>query len=103
MAVTSVIIYGCSQKQVSETNATLSGSNSAEKTPTPCHHHGVASVLPDMKSNDAPDLKTSGPTDASTAREAVLSWAEQQPWVRERATRALVSIHQTHLSYYDQP
>ena len=75
MAVTSVIIYGCSQKQVSETNATLSGSIRREKTPTPWHQHGVASVLPDMKSIAPPDLKTSGPTEdsattnASTARD----------------------------------
>lgn len=36
----------------------------------------------------------------STVREAVLSWAETQSRIRARATRALVSIHQEHLSYY---
>jgi len=52
-----------------------------------------------MTTNARPDLKMSGPT-AATAREAVLSWAEAQPRIRARATRARVSIHQTHLSYY---
>jgi len=37
-----------------------------------------------------------------TAREATLSWAEQQSRIQGRATRALVSIRQTHLSYYDR-
>ena len=35
-----------------------------------------------------------------TAREATLSWAEQQSRIQGRATRAFVSIHQTHLSFY---
>jgi len=44
--------------------------------------------------------KRPGTAEDPTAREAVLSWAEQQSRIRARATRAFVSIHQTHLSYY---
>jgi len=46
--------------------------------------------------------KSPGTERAPTAREAVLSWAATQSRIRARATRALVSIHQTHLSYYDR-
>jgi len=53
-----------------------------------------------MITNTPPEYKISGPTEAETAREAVLSWAEQQSWIRARGTRARLSIHQTHLSYY---
>jgi len=44
--------------------------------------------------------KTPGTTEEATAREATLSWAEEQPRIQGRATRALVNIHQTHLSFY---
>lgn len=54
-----------------------------------------------MMGNAPPDNKTSGPTE-QTAREAVLSWAERQSRIRARATRALVSLRQTHLSFYEQ-
>jgi hypothetical protein len=52
-----------------------------------------------MTTNTPPDNKPSGTTEP-TARESVLSWAEQQSRIRARATRALVSIRQTHLSFY---
>jgi len=50
---------------------------------------------------DATGDKRPGTTE-QTAREATLSWAEQQSRIRARATRAFVSIRQTHLSYYDR-
>jgi len=46
--------------------------------------------------------KSPGTERAPTAREATLSWAEQQSRIQARATRALVSIRQAHLSYYDR-
>jgi len=46
--------------------------------------------------------KRPGTAEDPTAREAVLSWAETQSRIQGRATRAFVSIHQTHLSYYDR-
>jgi len=53
-----------------------------------------------MTTYDATGQKSPGTEQAPTAREATLSWAEQQSRIRARATRALVSIHQEHLSYY---
>jgi len=44
--------------------------------------------------------KSPGTDREPTAREATLAWAEQQSRIQGRATRALVSIHQTHLSFY---
>jgi len=44
--------------------------------------------------------KSPGTAGEPTAREAVLSWAETQSRIQGRATRAFVSIHQTHLSFY---
>jgi hypothetical protein len=53
-----------------------------------------------MTTYEAAGHKSPGTTEEPTAREAVLSWAEQQPRIRARATCALVSIRQTHLSFY---
>jgi len=53
-----------------------------------------------MRSYATTGQKSPGTEQAPTAREATLSWAEQQSRIRARATRALVSIHQEHLSYY---
>jgi hypothetical protein len=55
-----------------------------------------------MTTYDATGQKGPGTDREPTAREATLSWAERQPRIRARATRALVSIRQTHLSYYDR-
>jgi len=55
-----------------------------------------------MATYDATGQKGPGTTEEPTAREATLAWAEEQPRIQARATRALVSIHQTHLSYYDR-
>jgi len=63
----------------------------------------AAGVTDDRMTNYATTGQKGPGTDREpTAREATLSWAEQQPRIRARATRALVSIHQTHLSYYDR-
>jgi hypothetical protein len=53
-----------------------------------------------MTTYETTGQKRPGTTEEPTAREATLSWAEQQPRIRARATRALVSIRQTHLSFY---
>jgi hypothetical protein len=61
----------------------------------------AAGVTDDRMTNYATTgQKSPGTTEEPTAREAVLSWAATQSRIRARATRALVSIRQTHLSFY---
>jgi len=55
-----------------------------------------------MTTYDATGQKSPGTTEEPTAREATLAWAERQSRIQGRATRVFVSIHQTHLSYYDR-